>query len=74
MIDGMKPSQRKVAHACVARKLYAPKEMKATSAIITYDLGDYQSSSRRLSIIISAVITGGVPRWHGLDYDLIPPR
>ena len=41
MIDGMKPSQRKIAHACVARKLYAPKEMKAISAIISHDLGDY---------------------------------
>ena len=32
-----------IAHACVARKLYAPKEMKAISAIITHDLGDYHS-------------------------------
>jgi len=30
-----------IAHACVARKLYAPKEMKAISAIISHDLGDY---------------------------------
>ena len=44
------------------------------SAIITYDLGDYHARSRRLSLTISAIITGGVSRRHGLDYDLVSPR
>jgi len=44
LVDGLKPSQRKVLHACFKRRLAAPAELKASGA-----RGGRLSGGRRLT-------------------------